>query len=242
MAARARMNHMLAPSSEFVNYVDLIGPLAHWRMNDSGSALVDRIAAEQAVLNGSGYTLGTVGLLAADNDHAVGWTAAGYASTSAKNKWVLGAGDYSAFVLMTTTLPTRGAMLAIRDSGNSNMILVIFIGDVTSGVINTSCWNNWSSNPAKPIDTKTVNDGKVHAVGATYEAATGTSRLYVDGFLVSTKTSALAKPSAATTVNVMIGANVGVQQWQGVLDEVVLFDKLLTTTQMNTLASYRRNT
>lgn len=61
-----------APVDSIVDYIDSIGAVAHWRMNDAAgaTALVDRIAGEQAALSGS-YTLAAPGLVAGDSDKAV---------------------------------------------------------------------------------------------------------------------------------------------------------------------------
>lgn len=236
MAARARANHIgSAPSVSFVDYVDSLSPVAHWRMDEtSGTTLTDRIGSEVATLTGT-YTLGAASLLNDDSDPSIEWSD-GAAYTSAAQKWSLGTGDFSVFLITSWTNTALQTLLAIRDGTTTGVIGVVAVNRTGSQIE----YNPWGSATNRLFtDANDVyNDGDPHAIGASFEATTNTMKLYVDGDLKATKVLTGTRPTGAT-MNVTFGANVGLNQnFAGFQDEVVLFDSKLSDADFAALASH----
>lgn len=138
MAARARANHIGAgPSTAFINYVNTLSPVAHWRMDEAvgSTSLVDRIAGDAATLTGTAgttYALSQPGMLTGDSDTAALFDG-GYAASAAAAKWALGTGDFSAFCIAKWTSGALATIAGVRDSTSTNILMLFTINRVTAG-------------------------------------------------------------------------------------------------------------
>ncbi len=81
-----------------------------------------------------------------------------------------------------------------------------------------------------------INDGKMHFVALAYDSDKGTGQLYVDGIASTLKTGLLpAYTSTASTTSIGIWQSANYGKWDGVIDEVRIYNKALTNSQIQTL-------
>ncbi|MDR3444692.1 LamG-like jellyroll fold domain-containing protein [Dyella sp.] len=224
----------------FVNVIDALLPVAHWRMNETvgSTALIDRVASVSAPLTGTAgttYTLGATGLVKNDTDKAVLFNS-GYAATVADAKWALGTGDFSAFCIAKWTSSAFATMAALRDS-STNIMFLFTVNRTAAGQVGVESWN-WNNEKLIASD-KAYNDGKPHALGVTYDSTSNTMRLYVDGALKVTQvqSGSFTRPTTAT-MGVRIANNFGSQQFLGTFDEFILFNHKLSDSDMANLAAF----
>lgn len=229
------------PTITFVQAVDALSPVAHWRMGDpvGSTSFTDRIASATAAITGtagSSYQLDQPGMLASDSDAAVLFNG-GYAASAAATKWALGTGDFSAFVIAKWTSAAFSTISGVRDGSASNVLFLFTANRTAAGQVGVEGWN-WNNEKLLATD-KAYNDGKPHALGVTYEAGTNTMRLYVDGALKVTQVQTGSNPRpTVSTMSVRIANNFGSQPFPGTLDEMVLFDHKLTDADMAGLTAY----
>lgn len=230
----------IPPGTAFSSYIAALNPVAWWRMDDAigSTKLIDAVAAEQATLQGT-YTLGVAGLAAGDTNTAAQFVSgSSCAYTAAGSKWALGSGDYSVIFLAKWTIATLCAPLVVRDSTSTNVMAAFVLNRATGSIeveaqdgTNLFPWTNAAS----------YNNGSVHVLGMSQSAATKTLRLYVDGTLIGSNHLTNPRPTGST-MNVTIAANVGKNQnFYGTLDEIAMFNKLVTDAQMTDIANIALN-
>lgn len=239
MNARGHHGLMLAGSTTFAAYMASLLPVAWWRMGDAvGSTyLNDSVANEQAVLTGTAgtnYTLGSAGLVSGDTDKSVAFNG-GSANTSGAAKWALGAGDFSAFCVAKWTSTTLSIVACDRDSSPSNVLFLFTSNRATTGDVGCESWN-WQTQKINVAGS--YNDGNRHVLGLTYKTSTNELRFYLDGVLKQTQVQAgaLSRPTAST-MGARIANNYGSQNLIGTVDEVALFNHLLSDAEMAGAAS-----
>lgn len=82
--------------------------------------------------------------------------------------------------------------------------------------------------------TKTITDTAWHHVTATYDGSSDVTTLYVDGTDVISTTQAFSGSFAPTTADLNIGHLNGSAHFGGALDEIAVYDVLLSPTEIRT--------
>lgn len=230
-----------SPALSFLDQVDALSPVAHWRMDEtSDTTITDRIGSAVATLNGTAgvnYNFSQPSLLKDDTDASIKFNSNGYAYTAASSKWALGTGDYSFFVIAKWTYTAQATILNCRDSSASNVLAQIVINRATTGDVGVE-GSNFGTPGAYYRTTDTpYNDGKPHGIGLTFDSATGIMRLTIDGVYKGSNTVAIPRPTAAT-MRANIANNYATQGFLGTVDEVMFFDHKLSDADMAGLASH----
>ena len=122
--------------------------------------------------------------------------------------------DISAYIVSTRDDTTGGLSIFIDSSGYLQLVV---------------------GSTAETTSSVTVNDGVKHHVVATFDAAADTAYLYLDNVLVDTLTPTTGTWTAGETV--VVGARGDtlpaiLEPFAGVIDEVMIFEKTLTTTEV----------
>ena len=81
----------------------------------------------------------------------------------------------------------------------------------------------------------TIYDGQWHHVATTYDAATSTKRLYLDG--VEIGTGKVVPNLNVAAANFGIGARTGNEPFSGLVDDVRIYDEVLSQSQIHALAN-----
>ena len=125
-----------------------------------------------------------------------------------------GGSSYRSAITSRNSAPTRGYILYVNGS-----TLEYWTG-------NGSGWNT-------TVGPTISNDTWYHVAG-TYDSATQTKRLYVNGALYSTSTAVTVALNTANPLRIGAGATEGAGQffWTGDLDEAAVFDRALTGTEI----------
>jgi len=181
------------------------------------------------------YTLGTTGLITGDTDTAITLSSGstGYGDVPYASWLDAGSTALSLVVVFKTSVTLTIMSFFDRDNGNARLwqhrmenngaLSFIKIGG-TGGVVT-------STTPANGY-----NDGNKHVFGATYDGSN--IRLYVDGTKV--RTTAAAGNLGTAHADLSIGHRLALSstnQFGGVLDEHILWNSVLSDTDMANIAA-----
>lgn len=230
-------------SSFAVPYPGLLaayGPASYWRFGETNGSttVVDAINGHNGTVQGSGLALGVTGPrppaypqfeatnTAAQFNGASNWIACGTAASLA------GTDDFTLAAWIKTTAASAGVILQQRDSGfNGEYGLAVN----ANGTVNFYLYGN-SAYQYSFATAQTVNNGQWHFIVA--ERSGGTNGyLYIDGVRAA---SATGTPRALDgSIGTYIGRDVrdGVNNFNGQIDEVAIFERALTPTEIAQLAN-----
>lgn len=202
-----------------------IAPFAYWRLDESSGNLIDLVGAREAAVSGTA-TRDSVGLLTGDPNNAIVF-GGGNAAASANAAWALGTDNFSISLIVKYTTSSLMCPLSIRVSGSTPILCLILTARVASGDIAAETWA-WSDVNTRCRSGRACNDGKPHHVVVTYNHLTYFLSLYVDGMLLDARAQTSARPTSFSP-GVCIANNYGGSQpFSGTLDEVALWDRLVT--------------
>ena len=218
---------ILAP---YPSAVLALSPIAYWRLGEpSGTTAVDKQGAHDGAYEGA--TPGAAGLLANDGDTAGTWDATGeqvaVPSASALNPT---AGIALALWAESSSWNGNNRLLQKGNSDNQYRIIRGSGSDphVGSGNIGAHFRNALGQDVVAQVAAPAV-DTPFFLV-ATYDAASGVARLYIDGVEVATGSGTAGSNLNTTTDDLAIGnkldAAVSGDNFLGVIDEVAIFGAL----------------
>ena len=138
-------------------------------------------------------------------------------------------GTISAWVKLETVTATS-TVLFIRVDGNNNIALLY---NAATNQLNMK-YRGSASNSTATYSTSMENDGNWHHLAGTWDTVADAVKLYLDGTEVGTASSMTA--ITASFASASIGSNAdGGAFWKGNIDEVVLFNKTLSGTEVSNL-------
>lgn len=204
-------------------------PFGYWRLNETSGT-----SAADATGNGNTGTLTNFpasftapGLITGSADSAITFDG-NDDLISVSSAAVTSFTGASSFTAEAWIKPSRvsGTNVIVARHGNSNIIFSLRIQD---GVLWTYVWaypGNWQGTSGG-----TIAVGQTYHVAVTYNASTYVRTLYLNGAALASNTNQIG-----TSANppITIGSNgVGSERYQGVIDEVVLYQRALSTTDIN---------
>jgi hypothetical protein len=193
-------------------------PSSYWRMDDTGTTLVDQMGVAPMALTG-GYTESVPGLLLGDPDTAVTFDGINGFGVAAVNALSNPAGGGSVEAWIQTTGVTGFAGI-VCSQGSWAMFM-------NGG----NLWAyDWGAATGRNTGFK-INDGKVHHVAITWQSGVTNGTLcYVDGNLVFTTTTTTPNTAAHTAIG--SGSSGGSQYFPGTIDEPAAYSYVLSPTQI----------
>lgn len=133
---------------------------------------------------------------------------------------------------------TTGLNQFIISQGESNTetsFSLLYEDATTDGLVLN--FKNSSGTKLRIISTSKISRNRLyHAVG-TYDSTTGEGRLYIDGILNKTGSLQASKLKTSAMYNVTIGEkyNLNILWFNGTADEVLLFNRVLTASEIHSL-------
>jgi len=206
--------------------IENLGGVSHWSMDETGSSFADSIGGRDGEANGT-FTKGVAGLV--PGGKAAEFAGAGYVRVPADPMWNSPSLTIGAWATVTGG-PAETRNIASNRQGTGNHLgwelrvdaadnFGFVIGDGTGAV-------TWLKSP-------TLTIGQTYFVVGTFNAATGTASLYVDGELAASKSGAKL---GSTSLPLDIGQlSTGENRYWGVIDEVAYFDVALGPDDVATL-------
>ncbi len=144
-----------------------------------------------------------------------------------------------AWVKTEATAPDDTLGLRVFTHPRNNQISTIFgIGMADNKV--AAFWNNSSSSNARLKGTTAINDGEWHFIAATWDGPNTTMKVYVDGSLENTiVTSANSQNGSLRAERIGAGHTATPADfWNGQIDNLMVFDALLSASDITALYHY----
>lgn len=223
-------------ASDYRSAVMALSPVGYYRLNERDGTIVKDECRSSVGATAASPTLGTVGLVVGDANTAMTFAAAssqyiGLGATAALNF----VNDWSV-VLLVKTSTVSTTMVSRRDNNGSRGFFIGYsVGIHSDGKLNVVSSNAGASGGSSAMSANSIADGATHFVAVT---RTGTSLLgYVDALAAVAGNAA----SGACGTGDMI-TEIGALNYNGrsafmndVLDEVAIFNKVLTPAQIANL-------
>lgn len=210
------------------SYANLVGrsnPLSYWRLGEqSGNTIYDWIG-QNHLSKGSGVTLGTTGPLG-DNNYAVtlDGTSNGVCSLVGPNTWSGGTAlSFEAWIYNPGWAAGHEMVISLGGQG----LYMSFDGAKLIMSIHTGTQRTNMAIPAAAL----VADTWYH-IATTWESG-DQLRLYVNGREISGDTPTIRTGALTSSANIYIGAFNGSSLfWSGIVDDVALYMRKLTATEV----------
>lgn len=208
-------------ASSYPSNVLTDSPLMYWRLGDtSGTTAVDSTTNGRNGAYQNSPTLGVTGLVGTDSNRAVQFDGVNDYASIASAAWMnVAAFTVEAWIKTTDT----GDSIVSRDNAINDKAWRLWVSSGKASLIVHNGGSNYTLNGAT-----TVNDGNVHHVVGTY--ASGTLKVYVDGVLDGTLSS--AAHSVSGTPAIRVGTDRLVAYNNAVIDEAAFYGSELTATQV----------
>lgn len=214
---------------------DLSSVYARWHLNESSGSN----APDDSGNNRNGTLINNPAWVAGKINNAL-------AFVSASSQYVT-AGDIAAFERtqpfsveswIKTTELTDPTMIVARMQNVSPDRGWQFYKPANTGTVRLDLANNFGTlNVIRVTTVASINDGSFHHVVATYDGSSNSSgiKIYIDGVLVSVnqELDGLTGTIVPSGVDLNIGARGGIFNWNGDLDEVVIYNKELTAAEVS---------
>ena len=213
----------------YFNAVQALSPVAYWRLGEtSGTTAAD---AGPNALHGT-YTgtcgLGADSLISSESDKSLSLSNAGYVSVGAQPKLNLSAFTIVVVVRLSSLAPISHLFSNYRTpeaSPFSGTILTIR----STGIIELFTSFSYSSDAAnRSRSTATLATDTTYQVVASFSG--GVAKLYINGVLDSTHTGKQAPEYTDTQAN--LGGNSNTPSFNGLLDEVCVFNRVLSDAEV----------
>lgn len=209
---------------DYETVVKADSPVGYWRLGEtSGTAARDSSGNGYGLLYTNSPTLGATGALSSDGDKAASFDGSNdyaYASSPALN--------------LSNTFSIE---LWFKASNKAKDHLIVCWGQEATGkrrgifAASTSGYFGFTGYAANITSTTDIVDGSWHHLVATVDASNGV-KLYVDGTQVASGTPSLVSYSYANTY---LGSNNSASEnAQATMDEVAIYNTVLTSTQVST--------
>ena len=200
------------------------GPLAHWKLDEtSGTTAVDTAGGHNgALLNGPTWQPGTMdGALELDGSND-------YVNVPHDDNLSLSSFTISSWIDADSLSGGQFVVNKGTDSGTlaSNYFLAT-IGDEISFGFYAGGWVEFNTANAN------LSTGQWHHIAGTFDDATGTGRVYLDGVPVHQGSTAVSPVPDAYRLT--IGRNGPGNYWPGRLDDVRIYDRALTDSEVAAL-------
>ena len=201
------------------------GLVGHWPLDEtSGTTATERSfntndGTMQNGLTGSNSVTGVV-------DTALQFDGSNDSIDIASNPdYSLESFTYAIWIYIPTSMPSGWRAAMAHDRSGSNWV---FLGKTNSA--DTIHWR-WSSGDTMDSDT-TISNDTWHHIAGTYDYATNTARLYVDGVLDKTDSAGGTQPTANDAL-LRIGRNTNdTETWTGYLDDARIYNRALSATEI----------
>ncbi|PUB08339.1 LamG-like jellyroll fold domain-containing protein [Paenisporosarcina sp. OV554] len=205
--------------------------VAHWKFDEGSGTTVGDASGKgntgTLVNNPAWNSSGKIGGALAFS----GGSRAEFNSSATLNK----TGDESVSLWFKTSQPATGFTSIFR---NSNRFTAL---QLAGGQARAAYWTNGSSGYKALYFPWTYNDNNWHHYAATYDHAQGL-KIYVDGNLVASKATDLG-PLPTVTSKIVLGATeTGGEAYNGLLDDVRVFDLPLTQDEVRQLSDQQSPT
>jgi hypothetical protein len=223
--------------SKFASSLLALSPTGYWRLEDTGSPLLDEVAARNMAVTGS-PTYGATGAVngganraitfSGSGQYAVGPTAFPTPSTSISVAcW---------FKTTDTSTPSSRRLFTRTGTGQNSWMLSMTSAHRMRFLIFQA---DGTTHADAPESSGTRNDGLWHLAVGTFDGTT--IRLYIDGGQVASSTTLAGTWHKASTAAPAIAASsAGTFLFPGSVDEVAIFnDRVLTATEISDLYADR---
>lgn len=204
-----------------------LGLVGYWSFNEGTSTVATDYSG-----NGNNGTLTNIAAPATD---VSGWAPTGKFSSAltfdGSNDYVSVGGFADAIFTNSWSQAlwikgTTTSNLVLTEKGTNNaFIQTIGVGQIRVGATGASAMNTTGS-PA-------VNDGSWHHITVTYDGGTNSLITYIDGAVRATSTASSDSASSATAYS--IGSRLGSAAFPGQIDEVRVYNRVLTAAQVSAL-------
>lgn len=201
--------------------VQLDNPVSHWKLNETSgtTALDEEAGARNGTYTNFGATLGGSGALADPDDKAPTFDGLDdYVDMANTAPVQLSTGTVEAWI--NASAPGTGYRTIIAKRSAYGLFL-------KSGVLVTYDWGA----ATERATYANLADGKWHHVAMSFQSGVAAD-IYIDGILVANTLLTVAGQGSALTV----GANGGIQQMSGRIDEPAVYNTRLSATRI--LAHY----
>ena len=226
--AANRMSSVAQPAM-FDPYQQIVvadSPVAYWRLGESGGSLAaDVLGAHDGSYQG-GTSLGQTGLLVDDPDSAAGFDGSDDFVDVGTLPIAGSSFTLESWIAASTSPPKTQTVIGTHGGNQAGRSVNLRVHD--DGRLGLNFGNNELTSP-----TGTVSFGDTHHVVATYDSATDTTSLYVDGAVVA---SGDQGPFTYAGNEFYVGRykdhNKKGEYFDGILDDVAVYDHTLSSTDV----------
>lgn len=224
----------------YQNSILATGPVAYWRLGElSGTSMIDSTGNGHTGTYSGGYTLGSAGIPATDNDSAVAFDgSSGTASVPYDAALDFGTTNKQSVMFWykgtQPGLANQGQLPGLVSESMGISSKRFNIGIRLDGTVSAGFGGSYDS----PTGSTVINDGKWHQVVATLNYVSGgnsTIKLYVDGTLDGSLTTIFSSSAGTPVLDIMHNRRgaAGYQYTSGTLDELAMYNTILTPEQVS---------
>lgn len=201
------------------------GPIAHWKLDEtSGTTAVDSVGGHDGTLtNGPAWASGQLGgavSLDGSND---------YINVPHDNTLSLTTFSMSAWIYPTALSGWQGIVVKGFTPNVANYYFNVHNDEIGFGFYNNG-WEDFATTTAN------LSTNRWYHAAVTFEDSTGEGKIYLDGVLHSTGTT--AKSPLPNSDSLVLGRTETTgEYWPGLLDDIRIYDKLLSAPEIADLAS-----
>lgn len=226
----AVLEAVILPSSAYVVEVEESAPIAWWRLGEPQGTTTVHDTTDAIPGTVVGATFGQSGLVSRDADTGVTFTSTGGVSVTDDRALLTGAVSAFSFEALIQTTSAGTEVIMQQDGSDSAQFRLRMLG---TGILEFQVSDAGLAYTAETESSGAVNDGSVHHVVATFSTTNGL-RVYVDGVDVSSVvvTDTGTPTLVATRLTIGNDKALVVNGWEGVLDEVAVYDRELGAAEV----------
>ncbi len=210
-----------------------IGPVAHWRFDEAPGSTTAPDAA--GTFNG---TLSTTGA-----DFATGGRAGNalVLNQAAGGMVIMGnvlnfplTSNYTVVAWVKTTSTANNSVVVAKGTNATQLVM----NPAQTGGAGKALFTEDGNQSSANVSTTTINDGNWHQVIGVFRGATRTKSIYVDGTPFERSVTATAGATNALEFSIGgmdAGAGTFIPSFTGLIDDVQVYDRALTDTEINYL-------
>ncbi len=236
---RARLGGLfLFCAAAFSSHAQITAPIAHWRFDEALGATTAANTAPGAIGTLDG-TLSTAGATIvnggrAGNALSLDRAAGGFVTVASFPDFGPGT-NFTLVAWVRTTDATVDSFIVGKHSASPDAGYSLRINPTSS--VGRALFSDNGNQMQGVSSTTVVNDGNWHQVVATYDAASGTKRIYVDGAPV--EGTAIVQPLVINTLDFLIGGvtsgGAAAAAFTGSIDDVQVYGRALSDSEIDFL-------
>ncbi|HXC79179.1 MAG TPA: fibronectin type III domain-containing protein [Candidatus Acidoferrum sp.] len=218
-------------ASTYPSTVIADGPIAYYRLGDTGSTATDSSGNANTAAIRQGVTEGAGGALPGDSDTAFTF-AAGLVQDQSFATLPSGTSARTYEVWVKTTYTGDQVLLSYAHTNGCGYLangLVLTSGGQVGFITGWDC-NSWSVTSIGFTPPYSITNGAWHQIATTWNGTTVV--MYLDGQPIGTPQSYSSSLGSADTSGLMLGAIYGSNYMTGSLDEVAIYPSALSATQI----------